>query len=186
MIDMTTPAALTIDWSAHTALSPREQYDAAGTVIDDAKAAAAARRARIAHDLAQEHGAKGAARILGISATRVYALAERHRDSQARHRRGNAMTTTAYGSFALHCPDASTTRTLHDYVATALGDHADDYDIDALADAYRDAVNRELEPTGVALRGDEFYGPHPVVEVDFAAAFEAVDFWSLAAEHDRG
>ncbi len=59
----------------------REQYDAAGDIIDEAKAAAA-RRSRIAHDLAQQHGAKEAARILGISATRVYALAERYRDSQ--------------------------------------------------------------------------------------------------------
>ena len=74
--------ALTIDWAAHDGLTPREQYDAAGTVIDDAKAAAAARRSRIAHDLAREHGAKEAAGILGISATRVYALAERYRDAQ--------------------------------------------------------------------------------------------------------
>jgi len=77
-----TEVALTIDWTAHAALTPREQYDAAGDIIDEAKAAAAARRARIAHDLAQQHGAKEAARVLGISATRVYALADRYRDSQ--------------------------------------------------------------------------------------------------------
>jgi hypothetical protein len=77
-----TTTALTIDWSAHDELTPREQYDAAGTVIDEAKAAAAARRSRIAHDLAREHGAKEAAGILGISATRVYALAERYREAQ--------------------------------------------------------------------------------------------------------
>ncbi len=78
----TAPAALTIDWTGHDGLGPREQYDAAGDIIDDAKAAAAARRSRIAHDLAQQHGAKEAARILGISGTRVYALAERYRESQ--------------------------------------------------------------------------------------------------------
>ncbi|MGW7688840.1 helix-turn-helix domain-containing protein [Streptomyces asiaticus] len=77
-----TPAALTIDWAAHDGLTPREQYDAAGGIIDSAKAAAAARRARIAHDLAQQHDAKEAARILGISRARVYALAERYRDTQ--------------------------------------------------------------------------------------------------------
>lgn len=77
-----TTTALAIDWTTHDGLTPREQYDAAGTVIDDAKAAAAARRSRIAHDLAREHGAKEAAGILGISATRVYALAERYRDAQ--------------------------------------------------------------------------------------------------------
>lgn len=77
-----TTTALAIDWTAHATLTPREQYDAAGTVIDDAKAAAAARRSRIAHDLAQEHGAKEAASILGISGARVYALADRYRESQ--------------------------------------------------------------------------------------------------------
>lgn len=77
-----TTTALTIDWSAHDELTPREQYDAAGTVIDEAKAAAAARRSRIAHDLARQHGAKEAAHVLGISATRVYALADRYRESQ--------------------------------------------------------------------------------------------------------
>ena len=79
---MTAPSALTIDWATHDDLTPREQYDAAGEIIDQAKAAAAARRARIAHDLNQQHGAKEAARILGISATRVYALTDRYRDSQ--------------------------------------------------------------------------------------------------------
>lgn len=77
-----TTTALTIAWSAHDGLTPREQYDAAGDIIDEAKAAAAARRSRIAHDLAREHGAKEAAGILGITATRVYALAERYRDAQ--------------------------------------------------------------------------------------------------------
>jgi len=75
-------AALVIDWAAHATLTPREQYDAAGDIIDEAKAAAAARRSRIAHDLARQHGAKEAARILGISATRVYALVDRYRESQ--------------------------------------------------------------------------------------------------------
>lgn len=86
---------MSIDWTAHDHLTPREQYDAAGTVIDDAKAAAAARRARIAHDLAQQHGAKEAAAILGITATRVYALADRYRDSQpviADHVPGRSIT----------------------------------------------------------------------------------------------
>lgn len=92
---MATPRALTIDWDAHAGLTPREQYDAAGTVIDDAKAAAAARRARIAHDLAQQHGAKAAAAILGITATRVYALADRYRAAQpviADHVPGRSIT----------------------------------------------------------------------------------------------
>ncbi|MFI7096762.1 hypothetical protein [Streptomyces lydicus] len=74
--------ALTIDWTEYGNLSPRQQYDAAGDLIDEVKALVAARRARIAHDLAQEHGAIDAAAILGISDKRVYQLAARYRASQ--------------------------------------------------------------------------------------------------------
>lgn len=76
--------ALHIDWTEHDELTPREAYDAAGKLIDEAKAAVAARRDRIAHDLQQEHGAEESASILGISKTRVYALAARYRDAQPR------------------------------------------------------------------------------------------------------
>ncbi|MEV4784049.1 hypothetical protein AB0K53_01095 [Streptomyces tuirus] len=74
--------ALTINWADHDKLTPREQYDQAGQIIDEAKAAAAARRARIAHDLMQQHGAQEAASILGISDKRVYQLAARYREAQ--------------------------------------------------------------------------------------------------------
>ncbi|MFE2563095.1 hypothetical protein [Streptomyces mirabilis] len=74
--------ALIIDWTGQETLSPREQYDQAGQIIDEAKAAAAARRARIAHDLMQQHGAQDAASILGISDKRVYLLAARYREAQ--------------------------------------------------------------------------------------------------------
>lgn len=73
---------LHIDWTDHAKLTPREQYDAAGQIIDEAKAAAAARRARIAHDLMQQHGAQEAASILGITDKRIYQLAARYRDAQ--------------------------------------------------------------------------------------------------------
>lgn len=73
---------LNIDWPEHDHLSPREAYDAAGKLIDEAKAAVAARRDRIAHDLLQERGAEEAATILGISKTRAYGLAARYRDAQ--------------------------------------------------------------------------------------------------------
>jgi hypothetical protein len=74
--------ALTIDWAQHDSLTPREQYDQAGQIIDEAKAAAAERRARIAHDLMQQHGAQEAAEVLGISDKRVYQLAARYREAQ--------------------------------------------------------------------------------------------------------
>lgn len=74
--------ALTIDWTEHDGLTPREQYDQAGHIIDEAKALVAARRARIAHDLMQQHGAQEAAATLGVSDKRVYQLAARYRDAQ--------------------------------------------------------------------------------------------------------
>jgi hypothetical protein len=74
--------ALSINWAEHGGLEPREQYDQAGLIIDEAKAAVAARRARIAHDLMQQHGAQETARILGISDKRVYQLATRYREAQ--------------------------------------------------------------------------------------------------------
>lgn len=73
---------LHIDWTDTDHLTPREQYDTAGTLIDEAKAAVAARRARIAYDLMQQHGAQETASILGISDKRVYQLAARYRDAQ--------------------------------------------------------------------------------------------------------
>ncbi|MEU3990147.1 hypothetical protein AB0F24_17520 [Streptomyces platensis] len=79
---MTPAMALTINWTEHDNLTPREQYEAAGTLIDEAKALVAARRCRIAHDLAQERGAAEAAAILGISDKRIYQLAARYRQSQ--------------------------------------------------------------------------------------------------------
>lgn len=66
----------------------------------------------------------------------------------------------------------------------SLGEYAHDYDADGLTDAYRDAINEQLESSGVSMHGDEFYGPHPAVDVDIAEAFKAVDFWALAAQYD--
>lgn len=79
---MTALSALTVDWDRHHNLTPREQYAAAAAIIDEAKSAAAARTARIAHDLLRQEGAKEAAQTLGISAARLYKLAARYRDSQ--------------------------------------------------------------------------------------------------------
>lgn len=92
--------------------------------------------------------------------------------------------------------EAYSTR-ITDTVAAALGDHAGDYDLDALVNAYRDAINEAL-PDSVVLAGNEFYSPHHVGEGEFAdyptdqdgrldvkAIVEGVDFWKLAAQHER-
>ena len=94
------------------------------------------------------------------------------------------MATTGYGNFIGNCSDSGSSSSLYDYVSTALGDFAGDYDVDALVDDFRDAINAELEGTGVSLNGDEFYGPHPREDVDIAGAIEAVDFWQIAAKHE--
>lgn len=93
-------------------------------------------------------------------------------------------TTTSYGNFTSNCSDTGSAANLADYVAISLGDYSDDYDIDAIVDDYRDAINEQLEGTGITLNGDEFYGPHPRENVDIAAAIEAVDFYEIAERHD--
>lgn len=94
-------------------------------------------------------------------------------------------TTTSYGTFTTHCADSGSSASITDYVAGALGDFAGDYDVDAVTDGFRDAINAELDGTGVSLHGDEFYGPHPREDVDIAAAIERVDFWEIAAKHEH-
>ena len=93
-------------------------------------------------------------------------------------------TTTSYGTFIDRCADSGSSGNISAYVTSALGDHTADYDVDALTDAFRDAINTELAGTGVSLHGDEFIGPHPQQDVDIAAAIKEVDFWEIAAKHD--
>lgn len=103
-------------------------------------------------------------------------------------------TTTYYGTWndrvEPHSANFSTS------VYTALGDFADDYDIDAIEADYRAAINDAL-PDGVSLCGDEFIGPahdadcdfdgYPTDEygrLDIKAIVESVDFWAIVAKHD--
>ena len=73
--------------------------------------------------------------------------------------------------------------TLDGEVADALlaGCDANDYtdaQIDAVAQAYRAAINAAL-PDGVMLCGDEFYGPADAERPDLDAIVDAVDFWAV-------
>lgn len=97
--------------------------------------------------------------------------------------------TTSYGSWGTYRNQP----TLDAEVHAALGDQADEFDTDAIADEYRRAINDAL-PEGVELHGDELYGPcdqagqwtvwfgahefEQAVDVD-------VDFWEIAARHER-
>jgi hypothetical protein len=87
-------------------------------------------------------------------------------------------TTTQYGEWG----NVGRYRNILDDVREALGDFAEDYDIEALTEAYRDAINTEL-PEGVVLRGNTFYGPYPRVAVDLASAVKATSLWELTELH---
>ncbi|MEV8636831.1 hypothetical protein AB0395_34835 [Streptosporangium sp. NPDC051023] len=102
------------------------------------------------------------------------------------------MITTDYGSW---------NRRVYRYELTveqsamiALGDYADDYDLDAIAAAWRTAINDAL-PSGVTLCGNEFIGPrgatnfgdYPTDEdgdLDIHAIVEGIDFDAIAARFD--
>jgi hypothetical protein len=85
-------------------------------------------------------------------------------------------TTTDYGQIV--------GTTLTDEVLTALGEHADTFDLAAIVADYRAAIQAQL-PTGVTVHGEGvLYGPYPRIEFDRAAVLEAVDFWAIVARHD--
>jgi hypothetical protein len=102
-------------------------------------------------------------------------------------------TTTNFGTWLNHAGSLTVEQTIADYV----GDFADDYDLDAIARDYRDAVN-EAMPHGVTLAGNEFYGPYYETdrdfdgypadehdELDMAAIIESVDFVEIVERHDK-
>lgn len=104
-------------------------------------------------------------------------------------------TTTSYGTWNNRVEHYSAN--LATTVVEALGDYGDDYDVDALTAAYRDAINAAL-PDSVTLAGDEFIGPHrpdadewdgyPTDEhgqLDIKAIVDGVDFWEIAEKHDK-
>lgn len=86
--------------------------------------------------------------------------------------------TTTFGNFAAILD-----------VATPLGEYAGDYAIDALAAAWLDTVNAAL-PEGYTLAANgDLFGPaadrFAEDRVDVAAIAEDLDFWAVAADHDR-
>lgn len=93
-------------------------------------------------------------------------------------------TQTSYGSWATHGDHQINVETS---VVVALGEFVEDFDVDGLVHAYREAINAAL-PTGMTLIGDEFIGPDPVdsdTYDDIAEAVGTVDFWALAPQFER-
>jgi hypothetical protein len=103
-------------------------------------------------------------------------------------------TTTSYGTWNNRVESGELT--VEQSVIVALGDYADDYDLNAIAADYRAAINEAL-PQGVSLNGDEFYGPYHREDatwgsdlededgrLDIKAIVDGIDFWAIAAEHE--
>lgn len=95
-------------------------------------------------------------------------------------------TTTSYGSWFNHQGHELNIETS---VVVALGDYGREYDVDAIARDWAEAINEAL-PHGVTLAGDEFYGPAYAEDrdwdgdLDITAAIEGVDFWAIAEKHE--
>lgn len=105
------------------------------------------------------------------------------------------VTTTDYGTWCNRIDQysASLGQTVYEW----LGGFADEYDLDTLVAAYRDAINEAL-PAHVALSGDQFIGPYyeedgrfegyPVDEdgnLDIPEIVKGVDFWGIAQLHEK-
>jgi hypothetical protein len=102
----------------------------------------------------------------------------------ARTDRRKHVITTEYGTWG---DVGESTVTVEEYVAGALGEHGEGYDVAALAADFRKAVNEAL-PEGVTLNGNLFFGPHDVAaedRPDLREVVDSVDFWEIAGRHDR-
>lgn len=96
------------------------------------------------------------------------------------------MATTHVGDFHPILTDATHNPSLTDYVTAYLGDAAEDFEVEAIVDALRDAINNVL-PDGLSLYGDELYGEYGVT-YDFEAIRETtddIDFWAIAARFEK-
>ena len=103
------------------------------------------------------------------------------------------MITTSYGTWCSRVDPYALT--VEQSVVEILDDFSDEYDVEGLADAWRQAINEALPP-GVSLCGDEFIGPaspepnqfdgypHDEYSVDIKSIVDSVDFWEIAARYE--
>ncbi len=186
---MTKLYELTINWPALGTLPPRERIKALKKIEERINSELAAARRRVVGETVERHAAQWewgaqsrAAAELGLTTGRVGQIYRQYRKEKEK-----PTATTSYGSFSRNVADPGGAGSMRDYITTALGDHADDYDIDAITADYRDAINERLAPHGITLAGDEFYGPYPRPEnagETIADAIKDVDFWTIVERHD--
>ena len=130
---MTKLYELTINWSVLNSLPPREQLEALKSIEADINSELAAARRRVVGETVERHAAQWewgaqsrAAAELGLTTGRVGQIYRQYRKEK--------IQIPPLRNHQHHGPDAGTVSA--DYVATALGDHADDYDIDAITADY--------------------------------------------------
>lgn len=93
-------------------------------------------------------------------------------------------TTTEYGNWAKYSNELD----VQQGVEATLGEHVGDYDIAALTEAYRSAINAELEIAGISLSGNTFYGPYPQIAERaelITEAIAAVDIGAIVRRFDN-
>lgn len=178
-----------IYWDAIRALPAREQMRVLADIAATVPVEMARERARVVGRVVERHAAQWewgaqsrAAAELGLTTGRVGQIYRQYRKDKEK------TMTTSYGSFVGNVADPGGAGSMRGYITAALGDYADDYDIDEIVDEYRDAINDALDGTGITLAGDEFYGPYPRPEnagETIADAIESVDFWTIVERHDQ-
>lgn len=104
------------------------------------------------------------------------------------------ITNTTYGTWNNRVEPYSSS--LDSTVEDAIGNDYDAEVVEAVARAFRAAINEAL-PASVSLCGDEFYGPAYLADCDFAgyptvdgdaedldikAIVDSVDFWGLVED----
>jgi hypothetical protein len=121
----------------------------------------------------------------GVTKNRIHTITGISRATIDRILKERTMTTTTqlhgYGHYTM---TASVKDTVMDYV----GEHADDFDIEGLTNAFRDAINAELDGSTIELHGDDFYADYPTPDDSEDRIRQAIgdaDLGALAEEFDR-
>lgn len=101
------------------------------------------------------------------------------------------MALTLYGTWCNRIDRYSSSP--DDGIRDYLGEWVDDFDVDAIARDYREAIDALL-PAGLSLNGDEFIGPignnsdgDEWIDVDWDAlreAIEEIDFGAIVERHE--
>jgi hypothetical protein len=123
-------------------------------------------------------------RVTGYPAEAVRAI-QRPGQGARTDLKENAMPGTQLYGWASYTMSSSLEATVLDY----LGDYVEDYDVEGLSTAFRDAINELLEKNEIVLAGNDFYSRvYPEAEDSsdlIRQAVKDVDLGELAEKFDR-